>query len=351
MNLVFDLGTSHFRAAVIGSNTILNEPCVIAYDRRGKTMVGTEAHRMIGRNPSGIDVVKPVEGGVIRNVDAAVELIRQCIGRLGQRRLTRKFELTISVPSGLTQVETRALEDAGHSAGARRVRFMNAAVAAAIATGLPVDRPTGCLVVDLGAGVTEASLLSLNGVVASHLLKFGGQSIDEAIVERVKQEHGFLLGLRTAEICKQAICSDTELGRFEVRGRNLHTGLPDSLWIDRKVVDEEISAYTKAIIELIGEAISSCPPELVGDVVDRGIVLVGGGANITGLVRQLTSSLSVPVVVADQPDTSVIRGLLKAQQSRGTEKTAPFRRIASLKEFQSAFQEQASTDVKHDNSR
>lgn len=331
MNLVCDLGTSHVRAAVVGGNRLFNEPCVIAHDNYGKTMVGAEAERMIGRNPAGVNVITPVEGGVIRNMEAAVELIRQCIGRLGQRRLTRKFELTISVPSGLTQVETKALEDAGHAAGARRVRFVNASVAAALAAGLPVDEPTGCLVMDLGAGVTEASLLSLNGIVASHLVKVGGKTIDEAIIERVKNEYGFLLGLRTAEACKRQLCSDISTSSIEVRGRNLRTGLPSSLVIDRSIVDEEITAYTHTIVELIGEAISNCPPELVGDVVDRGIVLVGGGANITGLVRQLTDNLSVPVVVAEQPETSVIRGLLAAEQKRGNA-GASLRQMQPLKD-------------------
>lgn len=342
MNLVCDLGTSHFRAAFVGSDKILNEPCVIAYDSRGHTMIGTEAQRMIGRNPSVIEVITPIEGGVIRNLDAAVELIRRCIQQLAPGRFRRKFALTLSIPSGLTQVETRALEDAGRSAGAHKVHFVNAAVASALAAGLPVDSPTGCLVVDLGAGVTEAALLSLNGIVASHQLKYGGQAIDDAIVERVKQDHSFLLGKRSAEECKHQLCSDLTVAGLEVRGRNLRTGLPGGLWIERSLVDEEISTYCDAIINLIGEAISACPPELVGDVVDRGIVLVGGGANIAGLVSQLTVRLSVPVVVAERPETSVIRGLLRAQYRTSNTGRSAFARLPALKGMQAAPQKPQS---------
>jgi len=317
VNLVCDLGTTNVRAAVAGSgNKIINEPCVIAFDSLRGAIIGVEAYRMIGRNPDAIEIVTPMEGGVVKHLESVVEIMKHCVKRLTRRgSFTRKFNLTLSIPSGLTQVEQKALKDAGRLAGARDVKLVNSTVAAAVAVGLPIESPIGCLVMNLGSGVTEAALLSMKGVVASHWVRTGGHAIDEAIVERLKKEYSFLLGLHSAEELKREVCNDRKSNEFEVRGRNLKTGLPDCLTVPRSVVDEQLSSYCDTIIELIGHTISACPPELVGDIIERGIALVGGGANISGLVSELSTRLEVPVMVPEDPETCVIRGLLQGQRS------------------------------------
>lgn len=313
MHLVADLGTSNFYAGVIGSENVLHEPCVVAYEKWGQTIIGVEAHKMLGRNPDIIELIKPIDGGCIQHMDSVIEILKHCVRTLTPRRVSRKFELTLAIPSGLTKVEERALEEAGKSAGANRVQLLNATVAAAVAANLPIESPTGCLVVNLGAGVTEASLLSMRGVVSSHRMRRGGSMIDQAIVERAKKEHAFHIGSRTVEELKHEMCRDLESPGAEVRGRNLRTGLPDALFVPRKMIEEEIDAYCDSIVDLIGQALSSCPPELAGDVVERGVVLVGGGARMSQIEGKLVSRLNIPVVIPDEPELCVVKGLLRSR--------------------------------------
>ncbi|MCL6444120.1 MAG: rod shape-determining protein [Alicyclobacillus sp.] len=314
MHIICDLGTSNFRAAMVGGDRILCEPSVIAMDRDRGVTVGSKAHEMIGRNPDVIKIVSPIEEGVIRDIEAAAEMIRYSARQFGGGgRMARKFSLTMSIPSELTQVETRALEDAARLAGAKNVRFMNACVAGAIGAGLPVEGPNGCLVVNLGGGVTEVSLLSLKGIVSSHTVRRGGQAINEAIIDRLRKDHAFHVGLLSAETLKRCAYEHVDWQTFEVRGRDLATGLPRSVHVPRSVVDAPLAAYVDSIVDLISAVITECPPEFAGDIIQRGIVLIGGGAKVQGLAAQLRERLEAPVVTSDDPDTAVIRGMMIAE--------------------------------------
>ena len=328
MHLLCDIGTSNFRAIVEGKDLIVNEPCVMARDKQNSLTIGTQAQLMMGRNSDSLEIFSPVEAGGIRNIEAVVEVIRYCADRLTSSRLVRKFTITLSAPWGLTQVEKQAIEDAAKLAGARRVQIVNASVAAALGADLPVDKPAGYVVVNLGGGVTEVALLSMRGIVACQAIRSGGQALNLAIVDRVRKDYCFLMGLQTTETLKRQLCQDTELSGIEVRGRDLTSGLPRSLFVPRSVVDEQMVAYSEMIIELVGQVITECPPELVGDIMQHGMVLVGGGANCTSVVDRLMDRLDVPVVPADDPDTRVVEGLLKVQMADGERSKLDRRRWA-----------------------
>jgi rod shape-determining protein MreB len=320
MRLALDLGTSNFRAGICGRSDIISEPCVIAFEQDGETVIGTEAARMVGRNPDMIEVANPIKWGAIHDFGAVVQVMRHVVKTLLPSGFGRRFSLTVAVPSGLTQVERKAVEEAGKSAGAREVRLVNATVAAAWGAQLPIESPMGCLVVNLGAGVTEAAILSMQGIVDSRSLNTGGRSIDEAIAESIKREYWFLVGQLSAENLKQRCGEMGGTDPLEVKGRNLHTGLPDRLLVSRSIVDDQLETYCGTIVELIVQTLSTCPPELVGDIVERGIILVGGGAKVKGLVRKLIAHTEVPIIVAEEPETCVIRGLLRSGEL-GTSQT------------------------------
>lgn len=290
---------------------MFSEPCVVARDTLGRVTIGHEAHAMIGRNPQEIQVMSPFNGGIVKNMEAVTEIIKYSLKRLAPRQWRRRFTLTMSTPTGLTPVELRAIEDAGRAAGARSVQFVNSCVAAAVGAGVPVEDPRGCLVVNLGGGVTEASLLSLRGVVASSVARIGGNDINEKLADYVRKQHSLLVGEQTVEGLKLQLCSNRTEQAQEIRGRDLLTGLPHGVIISREVVDEQIRLYSKKIIELISEVISRCPPELAGDIIEQGIILVGGGAKVERIVSELSSRLDAPVVVSEEPETCVIRGLTK----------------------------------------
>lgn len=310
MDFVMDLGTAHFRVAVAGTNKILQESTVLARDRTGHLTIGLEAERMVGRNPEVIQVSHPVVDGIIKDVDAVADIIRHSVKSFMSSGLARKFNIAIAVPSGLTQVENKVVEDAARLAGARDVELVSSSVAAAVGVGLPIDKPTGSLVVNLGAGVTEAAVLSLRGVVASQRVRGGGRAIDAGIMDKVKKEYSFLLGEKTAEELKHRFSTDRTATELSVRGRNLRTGLPGEIVVPRHFLEDQLEAYSEAITDLVVHTISACPPELVGDITEQGIVLVGGGSQVQGLLELLLTRLEVPIIVADEPDTSVIRGLV-----------------------------------------
>ncbi|MCF8564354.1 rod shape-determining protein [Alicyclobacillus tolerans] len=315
MHIVADIGTSTMRVGVIGRKEYISEPNVVARMPSGEMVVGREAFDIIGRSPAGVDVFFPIEGGVIRNLDAAVASLQHSVAQFKQNRFGAKFELTIAAPSGLTGVEKRALEETGYLAGAKKVETFESVVAAAIGTGLPIGEPSGCLLVNLGAGVTEVAVLSMGGIVESRFLRSGGRSLDKNIVESVRKEYGFAIGMRSAEVLKQSCATEREQSEFEVRGRNLLSGLPGTLKVPRKLVDDILETYYQALIELIVHTIEQSPPELAGDIMDRGIVLAGGGAHEGSAVPALMAATAVPAFVADNPDTATIRGLLQYQDS------------------------------------
>lgn len=311
VHLVLDLGSSTFRAGVSGREDFISEPCVIAYDVNGDAIIGTEAAQMIGRNPDLVKITTPIQWGAVNDFSAVVDVIRHVAKTCLPGRLRRKFTLTMAIPSGLTQVERKAMVEAGKTAGAKDVTLVNSGVAAAWGAGLPIQDPVGCLVVSLGAGVTEAAILSMKGIVDSRSLNVGGRSIDHAIIETLKKDYSFLIGQLTSEQLKRRCDSEDGTGSIEVKGRNLSTGLPDSLKVPCSLVQSQWENYCNTIVDLIVQTLASCPPELVGDIMDRGIVLVGGGARSKGLVKLLMERTEVPMIVADDPENCVIRGLLK----------------------------------------
>jgi rod shape-determining protein MreB and related proteins len=310
VNILCDLGTSNFRVATGGSDTIYSEPSVIAYDRNDGITIGHNAYEMIGRNPHVIEIATPIEGGVVQKIDAAADIIRYGVQKLTTKWAARRFSMTVAVSSQLTQVEIRALEDAARMAGAKKVRLVNACVAGAIGAGLPVAGPNGCFVVNLGGGVTEVSLLSLKGVVSSDGFRRGGQAINDSIIERVRREYHFHIGMRSAEALKRTWSVDGESETFQVSGRDLHSGLPRTLSLPRSVVDDPVTTYCNSIVDLTGQVLAKCPPELAGDIIESGIVLIGGGANVKGLVEKLQARLDAPIIIAEDAETAVIRGLM-----------------------------------------
>ncbi|QSO49396.1 rod shape-determining protein [Alicyclobacillus mengziensis] len=314
MHILCDLGTSNFRVATSGSDTIYAEPSVIAYDRNRGITIGNDAYEMIGRNPHVIEIATPIEGGVVQKVDAVAELIKYGVQHLTTRWAAHRFSITLAISSQLTQVEIRALEDAARLAGAKKVRFVNASVAGAIGAGLPVEGPNGCFVVNLGGGVTEVSLLSLKGVVSSDGFRRGGQAINDAIIDRVRRDYHFHIGMRSAEMLKRTWSLDSETENFQVSGRDLQTGLPRTVSLPRSVVDDPVTAYCDSIVDLAGQVFAKCPPELAGDIIESGIVLLGGGANVNGLVEKLQARLDAPIIIAEGAETAIIRGLMASEE-------------------------------------
>lgn len=320
LHLAIDLGTSYFRSALAGKDDIFTEPCTVARDKHGKVnAIGAEAERMVGRHPKSVEILHPVQGGVIQDHQATVSVLKYIVNRLIPRKITRRFDLTLAVPSRLTAVQLRALEEAAKEAGARKIHFFDTLVAAAIGADLSIAEPTGCLLVNLGAGSTEIALTSLGGIVDSRRLDIGGKTVDEEIMEWVRKERAFLIGKHTAEQLKQSTSATNESAYLPVKGQNLATGLPEQIEIPRQVIDDLHRQYYETIVSLIVQTMEFCPPELVGDIMDHGIVLVGGGANGCHVLESLTERTEVSIIVADSPDTCVIRGLMKSIRNTATD--------------------------------
>ncbi|MCL6517019.1 rod shape-determining protein [Alicyclobacillus sp.] len=333
MHVGIDLGTSHLRAAWMDrrAETFVDEPAVVALSASGHPTIGREAEAMIGRHPDAIRVVRPVDGGIVRDFDATVLLIQHAIRRLGAEGLGRRLTITLAVPSGQSQVDRKAMEEAARSAGARAVQFVESSIAAAVGAELPIHQPTGCLVVQMGGGVTEAALLSMGGIVDSRSLRMGGQALDTEIAELLRRQYSFLIGQPSAQHLKHQAsggqgASATPGDILEVRGRNLETGMPGTLSVPRALVEQVIDAHIERMVQLIREAIEACPPELVGDILDHGVILTGGGAQMGRAVSRLAAQVEVPVAAADNPSACVVRGLTRMLHPRAVR---PARRFAS----------------------
>ncbi|UOF90327.1 rod shape-determining protein [Fodinisporobacter ferrooxydans] len=326
MRIVMDLGTCEFRAGMSGQKEFINESSVVARDQSGQFIVGNQAEQMLGRNPHSIQVGFPVVGGIIKDMEAAREVVKHAVSTFRSRTFGKKFSLTLSIPSQMTQIEKRALQDAGAMAGANHVELFDSSIAAAIGAGLPMDTSRGYLIVNLGAGVTEVSLLSMGGIVQSKSVRTGSRSIDEGLVETARKQFQFLIGQRSAERLKHMYGEDKDAREFEVRGRSLTTGLPDSLNIPRSVVEELFNRYYESIHTLILHSLEAAPPELVGDILDHGMILVGGGAKATDLQTMILKTTEIPVIVADEPDTCIIRGLLQTDLAKQSGKL-PWKRL------------------------
>lgn len=312
-DMAVDLGTANTLVYVRGRGIVLDEPSVVALHTAsgGVLAVGTEAKRMIGRTPGTIVAVRPLKDGVIADFDTTERMLRYFIQRVYRRRAFARPRLVVCVPSGITTVERRAVVEAGTQAGASRVFIVEEPMAAAIGAGLPVAEPTGNMIVDIGGGTTEVAVISLGGVVVSQSIRTAGDEIDQAIIAYLKKEYGLLLGERTAEEIKIKIGSAfavTGESTAEVRGRDLASGLPKTIPVSAAEIREAIEEPVSTIVDAVSTTLDTCPPDLAADVMDRGIVLTGGGALLRGLDARLRAETGMPVHIADAPLRSVALG-------------------------------------------
>src|SRR5512133_2779314 len=312
-DMAVDLGTANTLVYVRGRGIVLNEPSVVALNTNNGQIVavGVEAKRMIGRTPGNIVAVRPLKDGVIADFDVTERMLRYFIQKVHRRTHLAKPRLVVAVPSGITGVEQSAVKEAGHQAGARRVYIIEEPMAAAIGAGLPIHEPTGNMVVDIGGGTTEVAVISLGGIVTSTSIRIGGDELDESIIQYVKKEYSLLLGERTSEAIKLAIASvfpsPDELVA-EIKGRDLVSGLPKTITISAEEVRRAIEEPVNAIIDAIKTTLDRTPPELAADIMDRGIVLTGGGALLRGLDTRLRHETGMPVRISDTPLQAVVLG-------------------------------------------
>src|SRR6059058_4167635 len=312
-DMAVDLGTANTLVYVRGRGIVLNEPSVVAVNTLNGAIlaVGAEAKRMIGRTPSHIRAVRPLKDGVIADFDITEKMLRYFIQKVHHRRFLAKPRVVVCVPSGITGVEQRAVEEATISAGARAAFIIEEPMAAAIGAGLPIHEPTGNMVVDIGGGTTEVAVISLGGIVTSTSIRIGGDELDEAIIQYVKKEYSLLLGERTSEAIKLAIASvfpSPEELVAEIKGRDLVSGLPKTITISAEEVRRAIEEPVNAIIDAIKTTLDRTPPELAADIMDRGIVLTGGGALLRGLDKRLRHETGMPVRISDTPLQAVVLG-------------------------------------------
>ncbi len=312
-DMAVDLGTANTLVYVRGRGVMLNEPSVVAMNAQTREIlaVGTEAKRMIGRTPDSISAIRPLKDGVIADFEATEQMLRFFIKRVHRRQYFAKPRLVICVPSGITAVEQRAVKEAGYQAGARRVYIIEEPMAAAIGAGLPVHEATGNMVVDIGGGTTEVAVISLGGIVTSQSIRTAGDDLDAAIITWMKKEYSLMLGERTAEEIKVALGSAFPLPdepEAEIRGRDMISGLPRNVVVSSAEVRQALEEPLHSIIDSVRTTLDKTPPELAGDIMDRGVVLTGGGALLRGLDERLRHETGMPVHVADQPLGSVAFG-------------------------------------------
>jgi rod shape-determining protein MreB len=319
-DLAIDLGTANTLVYVKGKGIVLNEPSVVAIrkgERGGNKIlaVGKEAKTMLGRTPGDIVATRPMKDGVIADFDITETMLRYFIRKVHNRRSLVRPRIIISVPSGVTQVEKRAVRESAESAGAREVFLIEEPMAAAIGADLPITEPTSNIVVDIGGGTTEVAVISLAGTVYSRSVRVGGDKMDEAILQHIKRKYNLLIGLQTAELIKVTVGNAYPMDEpefIEVKGRDLVTGIPKILTIDSEEVRKAISEQVETIVETVRIALEQTPPELSADVVDKGIVLTGGGALLKSLDVLLREETRLPITITDDPLTTVVLGAGKA---------------------------------------
>jgi rod shape-determining protein MreB len=312
-DLAVDLGTANTLVYVRGRGVMLSEPSVVAMNSQTREIlaVGSEAKRMIGRTPDGITAIRPLKDGVIADFEATEQMLRHFIQRVHRRQYFVKPRLVICVPSGITAVEQRAVKEAGYQAGARRVYIIEEPMAAAIGSGLPVHEATGNMVVDIGGGTTEVAVISLGGIVTSQSIRTAGDDLDQAVISWMKKEYSLMLGERTAEEIKMTVGSAfpaTDEPEAEIRGRDMVSGLPRNVVISSAEVRLALEEPLHAIVDSVRTTLDTTPPELAGDIMDRGLVLTGGGALLRGLDERIRHETGMPVHVADVPLDSVALG-------------------------------------------
>jgi len=310
-----DLGTANTLVTVRHRGIVISEPSVVAMDTRTKRVlaIGAEAKRMVGRTPANIVAIRPLRDGVISDFDVTEQMIRYFIAKVHERfAQIRRPRVLVGIPSGVTEVEKRAVRDATVNAGARWARLIEEPMAAAIGAGLPVSEPSGSLIVDIGGGTTEVAVISLGGIVVSRSERIGGDEMDADIVSFARREYNLLMGERTAEEIKIAVGSaypsEDTTRTVTFRGRDLLTGLPRSVEVGSDQIREALEPSVAQIIDAIKETIEETPPELVADIMDQGIVLAGGGALLAGLDKRVAEATQMPVHIADDPLTCVVRG-------------------------------------------
>ena len=312
-DMAVDLGTANTLVYVRGRGIVLNEPSVVAINTTtGKIVaIGVEAKRMIGRTPGNVVAVRPLKDGVIADFDVTERMLRYFIQQVHRRSLFAKPRIIVAVPSGITGVEQRAVKEAGYQAGARRVYIVEEPMAAAIGAGLPVHEPTGNMVVDIGGGTTEVAIISMGGIVTSQSIRVAGDELDQAIINFAKKEHSLMLGERTAEEIKIAIgsaCPIEEECHAEIRGRDLVTGLPKTVLVSAGEIRRATEEPLNTIVDSVKTTLDKCPPELSGDLMDRGIALTGGGALLRGMDQRLREETGMPIHLVDNPLDSVALG-------------------------------------------
>lgn len=315
-DLAIDLGTANTLIYVKHEGVVCNEPSVVAVqrnDRGGKKVlaVGTEAKRMLGRTPGNIVAVRPLKDGVIADFEITEAMLRYFIRKVHNRNTLVRPRIIIGVPFGITEVEKRAVRESAESSGAREVFLIEQPMAAAIGSGLPVTEPTGNMIVDIGGGTTEVAVISLSGIVFSRSVRVGGDKMDEAIAQFIKRKHNLLVGERTAELIKITIGSaypGEQSQTMEIKGRDIVAGIPKTVMITDGEIRDSLLDPINQVVEAVRVSLERTPPELASDIVDRGIVLAGGGALLRNLDVLLREETGLPVSLADDPLTSVVMG-------------------------------------------
>ncbi|RMG18494.1 MAG: rod shape-determining protein [Deltaproteobacteria bacterium] len=319
-DLAIDLGTANTLIFVKGTGIVSNEPSVVAVrqDARGGKKVlavGKQAKEMLGRTPGNIVAIRPMKDGVIADFEVTAAMLRHFIHTAHNRRALVKPRIIIGIPSGITEVERRAVREAAESAGAREVYLIEQPMAAAIGAGLPITEPAGNMIVDIGGGTSDVAVISLAGIVYSRSVRIGGDKMDEAIIQHIKRKYNLLIGERTAELIKMSIGTaypTEEPMTMEIKGRDLVAGVPRTLNISSDEIRDALSEPVNGIVEAVKVTLERTPPELAGDIADRGIVLAGGGALLKNLDLLLREETGLPVFLAEDPLSSVVMGAGKA---------------------------------------
>jgi rod shape-determining protein MreB len=312
-DLAIDLGTANTLIFLKGKGVVCSEPSVVAINRDTKEVlaVGSEAKSMLGRTPANIVAIRPMKDGVIADFEITEKMLRYFIRKVHNKKSLVRPRIVVCVPSGVTQVEKRAVKDSAIQAGAREVYLIEEPMAAAIGSGLPIEKPSGNMVVDIGGGTTEVAVISLSGIVYANSVRVGGDEMDEAIVNYIRQKYKLQIGLSAAEQIKIQIGSAYQVGQkmeVEIKGHDMVAGLPKTIEITDAEIREALEPSVQKIVETVKAALEKIPPELSADIVDTGMILTGGGALLKGLDSRLSAETGLSILVSDDPLTAVVQG-------------------------------------------